>query len=127
MEPPVCAIYSVPPAKVTGMERTESLAFGSAQHTALLARLGGDEFAILLGDSGAAKSAELLAARLKVAMSRPLSIIGGTVTVTLSIGIAYCNGKLSARDLTHLADRALYAAKESGRNTFHALRTEAGG
>ncbi|HSN00283.1 MAG TPA: diguanylate cyclase [Rudaea sp.] len=93
----------------------------------MLARLGGDEFAILLGDSGAAESAELLAARLKVAMSRPIPIIGSSVTVTLSIGIAYCHGELSARDLTHLADRALYAAKESGRNTFHALRAEAAG
>lgn len=93
----------------------------------VLARLGGDEFAILLGDSGAAESAELLAARLKVAMSRPIPIIGSSVTVTLSIGIAYCQGELSARDLTHLADRALYDAKESGRNTHRALRAEATG
>jgi diguanylate cyclase (GGDEF)-like protein/PAS domain S-box-containing protein len=90
----------------------------------VLARLGGDEFAILLGDNGAAESAELLAARLKVAMSRPIPIIGSSVTVTLSIGIAYCQGELSARDLTHLADRALYDAKESGRNTHRALRAE---
>ena len=93
----------------------------------VLARLGGDEFAILLGDTGAADSAELLAARLKVAMARPVPIIGSSVTVTLSIGIAHCRGELSARDLTHLADRALYAAKESGRDTCHALRTEAAG
>lgn len=93
----------------------------------VLARLGGDEFAILIGDAGAAQSAELLAARLKVAMSRPIPITGSTVTVTLSIGIAYCNGELSARDLTHLADRALYAAKESGRNTFRALRANGDG
>lgn len=93
----------------------------------VLARMGGDEFAILLGNNGAAESAELLAARLKVAMARPIPIIGNAVTVTLSIGIAYSQGELSARDLTHLADRALYAAKESGRNTFHALRAEAAG
>ncbi|HEY7872932.1 MAG TPA: diguanylate cyclase [Rudaea sp.] len=93
----------------------------------VLARLGGDEFAILLGDAGAAESAELLAARLKVAMSRPIPIIGSAVTVTLSIGIAYCHGELSARDLTHLADRALYEAKESGRNTHRALRAESAG
>jgi diguanylate cyclase (GGDEF)-like protein/PAS domain S-box-containing protein len=90
----------------------------------VLARLGGDEFAILLGDGGAAESAELLAARLKVAMSRPIPIVGSSVAVTLSIGIAYCHGELSARDLTHLADRALYDAKESGRNTHRALRAE---
>ncbi|HZW51767.1 MAG TPA: diguanylate cyclase, partial [Rudaea sp.] len=74
--------------------------------------------------NGAADSAELLAARLKVAMSRPIPIIGSSVTVTLSIGIAYCQGELSARDLTHLADRALYDATESGRNTHCALRAE---
>jgi diguanylate cyclase (GGDEF)-like protein/PAS domain S-box-containing protein len=90
----------------------------------VLARLGGDEFAILLGDNGAAEGAELLAARLKTAMARPVPIIGRAVIVTLSIGIAYCQGELSARDLTHLADRALYAAKESGRNTHRALRAE---
>ncbi|MBS0556332.1 MAG: diguanylate cyclase [Proteobacteria bacterium] len=90
----------------------------------VLARLGGDEFAILIGDASVAQAAELLAARLKVAMARPIPITGSTVNVTLSIGIAYCNGELSARDLTHLADRALYTAKESGRNTFHALRAD---
>ncbi|MGH8041814.1 MAG: diguanylate cyclase domain-containing protein [Rudaea sp.] len=90
----------------------------------VLARLGGDEFAILLGDAGVADSAELLAARLKVAMARPLPIIGHAVNVTLSIGIAYCTGAMSARDLTHLADRALYDAKEAGRNMFRTLRTE---
>jgi diguanylate cyclase (GGDEF)-like protein/PAS domain S-box-containing protein len=90
----------------------------------VLARLGGDEFAILLGDAGLAHSAELVAARLKAAMSRPVPIIGNTVYLTLSIGIAYCHGELSVRDFMHLADRALYAAKESGRDRFCAMSAD---
>jgi diguanylate cyclase (GGDEF)-like protein/PAS domain S-box-containing protein len=88
----------------------------------LIARQGGDEFAVLLGDACSAESAELLAARLKVALAHPIQILAGAVGISASIGIAYCNGDLDAREFTHLADCALYAAKEAGRNTHRALR-----
>lgn len=45
-------------------------------------------------------------ARLKVAMLRPPPVMDCNACVTLSIGIAYCQGELSARDFMHLADRA---------------------
>jgi diguanylate cyclase (GGDEF)-like protein len=40
----------------------------------------------------------------------------GTLSVTVSIGIAESQPKMAAEDAIQLADKALYRAKESGRN-----------
>ena len=83
----------------------------------LAARTGGEEFAILLEDAdenGAWKVAERL--RSLVA---DLDIIfhGQLVVVTISLGIAaYPQDANSMDKLVSYADRALYHAKESGRN-----------
>jgi diguanylate cyclase (GGDEF)-like protein len=81
----------------------------------LAARVGGDEFAVLLPETDA-KGAEAVAetARATVEASA-LPEIGVT---TITIGIATCEsvGTNAPLDLIAAADRALYAAKEAGRN-----------
>ncbi len=85
----------------------------------LAARWGGDEFAVLLRQTtpnGAAVLAEQL--RAAVAGGRMhggdgLEISGA---VTLSIGVAVAGEQESFESLLARADRALYAAKGSGRN-----------
>jgi diguanylate cyclase (GGDEF)-like protein len=89
----------------------------------IASRLSGDEFAIFLPDSGA-DGAMALANRLQEeTASLYLEFRPGAkakserVTVTLSIGVAV--GPAAGRDLKSLsdaADRALYRAKEGGRN-----------
>ncbi|MBL8521674.1 MAG: diguanylate cyclase [Betaproteobacteria bacterium] len=83
----------------------------------LVARLGGDEF-VLLMENPSPGSGEAVAGKLLAAMSLPLALDFGVLPVTTSIGVAYGTGDLSATELLQRADRALYAAKEAGRNTF---------
>jgi diguanylate cyclase (GGDEF)-like protein/PAS domain S-box-containing protein len=85
-----------------------------------VARLGGDEFVVLLPEAETRAQCEVVASQLlAVATSEPIAAGGQTVLVTLSIGIA-----LSPKDaegasaLLRCADKALYAAKRAGRNTF---------
>jgi diguanylate cyclase (GGDEF)-like protein/PAS domain S-box-containing protein len=80
----------------------------------LLARIGGEEFAWLVpetGDSAAGAAAER--ARRAIA-ARPFDGVG---ELTISAGVCTREPGQMAEDLMRLADRALYLAKERGRNT----------
>lgn len=89
----------------------------------IASRLGGDEFAVFLPDAGL-KEAKELAVRLQEEIaSLFLEFRTGTkarperVTLTLSIGAASVPEHACTREeLFAAADRALYSAKESGRN-----------
>ena len=84
----------------------------------LPARLGGDEFGVLLPETASAGAA-IVAERIRTTMDGKVVSFGSSeITATVSIGIADCNaGKVrEPHDLIDLADRALYAAKQAGRN-----------
>lgn len=84
-----------------------------------LARIGGDEFVLLLPDLRDAPSALALAAKIRNEASRPVTLSQGTsVPVSMSIGIAlYPDHGETPGELTEHADRAMYRAKRSGKNT----------
>lgn len=83
----------------------------------ILARLGGEEFAILLPDTDLAK-ARYLAQRLQEAFaSQIFPVTDGCVRCTASFGITASEGPgLTLDGLLRQADRALFRAKEAGRN-----------
>jgi len=78
-------------------------------------RYGGEEFLLLLPWTDAA-AARATAERLRMAVEVELG-------VTISLGVVSCqHGMMDKEGLIHLADEALYRAKQNGRN-----RVEAGG
>jgi len=90
---------------------------------ALVARIGGDEFVVLLAEPDAVTavaSAEAMAAAICAAMAAPLFIGDRSLALGTSIGIAVAKpDRGRGRDqLMSAADRALYAAKAAGRNTW---------
>ena len=84
----------------------------------ILARLGGDEFAILLPKSGIGNAAETANRLLK--MAQELRFEDKTpLNISFSIGIsANFGGKIGTSELYKQADKALYQAKQKGRNTY---------
>ncbi len=88
---------------------------------ALVARIGGDEFVVLLAEPDAVTavaSAEAMAATICAAMAAPLFIGDRSLALATSIGIAVANPDRGRDQLMSAADRALYAAKAAGRNTW---------
>jgi diguanylate cyclase (GGDEF)-like protein len=83
----------------------------------LCGRIGGEEFAILVAGAGTAAAQEFAErVRRKIAGS-PIAHEGRVITVTASIGIAVMQANDADADAALLrADRALYQAKEGGRN-----------
>lgn len=84
----------------------------------LLARYGGEEFALLLSNISL-EEAGMVTERLRDSVERlkiklPDSV--EEVSKTISIGIAEHKGQESVMQLIARADKALYKAKESGRN-----------
>jgi len=80
-------------------------------------RFGGEEFAVIMpasSEDGALAVAERIRARVAAyrATDRPLE----ELRVSVSIGLALSEPGMSARDLIHRADEALYVAKRAGKN-----------
>lgn len=89
-----------------------------------VARMGGDEFVMLLPELSDAQAAEKFAASLVEAISIPIPLQGNEVRISASIGVCSAPaGQLDADALLNCADAALYRAKSSGRNQFHAITT----
>jgi len=85
----------------------------------ILCRYGGEEIAAVLSNCSI-EAAEKLAERMRRAVEAQRVLLPDRmdpVRVTISVGIA-CYPEHSSKllDLLHLADRALYIAKQSGRN-----------
>jgi len=84
----------------------------------LPARFGGDEFAVLLPETAAGEAA-IVAERIRQQIGgRQISLGALQIHVTISAGITDLNaGEMdSPQSMLALGDRALYTAKETGRN-----------
>ncbi|MFK8028687.1 MAG: GGDEF domain-containing protein [Gammaproteobacteria bacterium] len=85
----------------------------------MVARHGGDEFAILLPNidlDGARSIVERVRAGLVKASDRLATSVPDCVGITVSVGIAVISSGDSLETLMSRADKALYRAKEKGRN-----------
>ena len=88
------------------------------RQTDLLGRYGGEEFIMLLPDTSG-EMALILAERLRQAIyALQIQTPNATLSVTLSLGLAILHPEnpVTLDELIDQADRALYHAKQSGRN-----------
>jgi diguanylate cyclase (GGDEF)-like protein len=88
----------------------------------LPARIGGDEFLVLIEDATQPEVGMVIAEKILERMRQPMQIGALTLPVTSSIGVGFAEHPETSVALLDLADRALYAAKEAGRNTARLLQ-----
>jgi len=84
-----------------------------------IARLGGDEFVVLLDNPTHREDVVHIAEKLLESVRSPILHRGVELQVGFSIGISmYPDDGRTAAELMARADRAMYAAKDAGRNGF---------
>ena len=97
---------------------------------AIVARYGGEEFGLIL-EGKASKSALSIIEKLRAAIEQsPVELQDGTtIRVTASFGVSTHNETMRFKEpaaMLAIADRALYGAKEAGRNTVRILTSDTG-
>lgn len=98
----------------------EALAQGVRRSVDFLARYGGEEFVVILPNTaqeGAATVAEALRARVEgLEIPHELSLPGKIITISIGAASFVPQADVPWSQLVEAADRALYRAKEAGRN-----------
>lgn len=89
------------------------------RETDTISRLGGDEFVILLGELKEVETASQVAQKVLEQLAPPFTIDGQQISTSFSIGIGLFPDDGNDFDtLLKIADAAMYAAKDCGRNTY---------
>lgn len=85
-----------------------------------LSRLGGDEFLILLIDVATKTSLDDFFTRLLSAINKPMNVDNKKIKTSASIGVTFYpqDTVINISDLISQADKAMYQAKELGRNRY---------
>ena len=85
-----------------------------------LARIGGDEFVAVLVDVHGPDDCAHLVERILEACARPVEVGGHVLRISASIGVTlYPPDDADADQLMRHADRAMYDAKQAGKNRYH--------
>ena len=86
-----------------------------------VARMGGDEFLVLLEGVHDETEAPDVAEKIRKVAEAPVVVGGHLLRTTVSIGVALARPGETADDVVARADRAMYTAKQTGRNRVHSL------
>ena len=96
---------------------------GRLRRTDILARLGGDEFAVLVPQCDEPQAREVAGSLLEAIRRHTLQIDGHPLRITSSLGVTMLDDTLqSPAELLAQADRAMYGAKNHGRDRAMVLK-----
>ena len=97
----------------------------SFRESDVVARFGGDEFLVIVKNIGDKLRVEKLAESLLEKVAKPYYINDLELSVTASIGITTCplDARTSSQLIQH-ADKAMYDAKQAGKNQYHLYEEE---
>lgn len=84
---------------------------------ASISRYGGDEFIIIVNDATYEK-VEMICDQIKVATNEHVSESIGYKGLSVTQGASICKDENSINDIISCADKALYKAKQNGRNCY---------
>lgn len=98
------------------LQRVAAVLKSELNDSEFIGRLGGEEFAILLPDANATSAMRFAEHLRKSVAELVLKTSGGTIAVTVSIGVATFDAEETAANLLERADAATYRAKAAGRN-----------
>jgi diguanylate cyclase (GGDEF)-like protein len=88
----------------------------SIRESDILFRWGGEEFLIILPESDVNIASNLAEKIRKTVEDLEITFSGKTISVTISMGVGTMSEVDTSDDLIMRSDKALYAAKEKGRN-----------
>jgi len=122
--------YGHPAGDVVLRSIARRLSVATREGIDLIGRYGGEEFSVMLPETDE-ETAWVIAERVRKAVgSEPISLKGmgevgeNQITVTISVGVTTARETTNLDRLIATADRALYLAKENGRNRSTALALE---
>jgi len=106
----------------------EAITMGSGRSSDVAARYGGEEFVVILpetGTQGALKAAETIRRKIRALKIPHKNAVGrGVVSVSFGVATMIPEKDVEPSILVNLADKALYASKEAGRDRVTAWPME---
>ncbi|WP_432662386.1 GGDEF domain-containing protein [Wukongibacter baidiensis] len=103
----------------------KTLQSATKRTTDFVARYGGDEFVAILpytDEMGAEQLAEEMRAEIaKLDVEHKFSCVSKRITITIGISTIIPSDTATMEDLINMADKALYIAKNNGRNRVHTI------
>jgi diguanylate cyclase (GGDEF)-like protein len=82
------------------------------------ARYGGDEFAIILPNTSLSDAIVVAERMVSVVAESPVVWRKDEISISISVGLGQYDAEDTPDDITSRSDKALYSAKQAGKNTF---------
>lgn len=110
------------------LRETAKRLLASVRSYDFVGRYGGEEFLLVLNNCDPAFALARAEEIRNTIAQRPVETSTGPVSVTMSLGLLLSHewGSRSAEELLHEADKALYGAKEAGRNCVKLAKPKVG-
>ena len=91
---------------------------GAIRQIDTAARYGGDEFAIILPNTSLADASVVAERMVTVVAGSPVVCRKDEIPISISVGLGQYDADDTPDDITSRSDKALYSAKQAGKNTF---------